>query len=167
MKIISRILEFRKQQVLPRVPCLSPRNCFVKIGFISFCIIPFRFVSVNFFSHRFRFVSVNFVSFRWISFGLVWFSFISVYFVSRFVLTSVIVQLILCRKTKWKRLLRGRITSYIYMVMFWQSGSYFRTIFFITWKTTHHELSFFTLKWYFLYFFHLIFVLSFPKKLFR
>jgi hypothetical protein len=24
--------------------CLSPRNCFVKIGFISFCIIPFRFV---------------------------------------------------------------------------------------------------------------------------
>ena len=35
--------------------CLSPRNCFVKIGFISFCIIPFRFVS-------FRFVSVYFVS---------------------------------------------------------------------------------------------------------
>ena len=38
--------------------CLSPRNCFVKIGFISFCIIPFRFDSVNF------------VSFRWISFRL-------------------------------------------------------------------------------------------------
>ena len=52
---------------------LSPRNCFVKIGFISFCIMPFRFVSVNF------------VSFRWISFRLVSFRFVSVYFVSRFV----------------------------------------------------------------------------------
>ena len=44
--------------------CLSPRNCFVKIGFISFCIIPFNlvyFVSIYY-------VSVNFVSFLWISF---------------------------------------------------------------------------------------------------
>jgi hypothetical protein len=49
-------------------------------------IIPFRFVSVNFVSHRFRFASVNFVSFWWILFRLVWFRFISVYFVSRFVL---------------------------------------------------------------------------------
>ena len=62
--------------------CLSPRNCFVKIGFISFCIIPFRFVSVNFVSiyfvsHRFRFVSVNSVSFRWISFRVVSFRYIS------------------------------------------------------------------------------------------
>ena len=48
--------------------CLSPRNCFVKIGFISFCIIPFRFVSVNFVWHRFfgkfRFVSLRYISFR-------------------------------------------------------------------------------------------------------
>jgi hypothetical protein len=31
----------------------------------------------------------------------------------------------------------------------------------------NYELSFSMLKWYFLYFFRLIFVLSFPKKLFR
>jgi hypothetical protein len=51
--------------------CLSPRNCFVKIGFISFCIIPicfvqfrfdlFRFASISFRFGKFRFVSVNFV----------------------------------------------------------------------------------------------------------
>ena len=57
---------------------LSPRNCFVKIGFISFCIIPFRFgqfhfdlfrfASISFRFGKFRFVSVNFVSFGFISF---------------------------------------------------------------------------------------------------
>jgi hypothetical protein len=50
----------------------NERNCFVKIGFISFCIISFRFVSIYFVSHRFRFVSVNFVSFR---FGIFRFAF--------------------------------------------------------------------------------------------
>jgi hypothetical protein len=60
--------------------CIFPRNCFVKIGVISFWIIPFRFVSVNFVSiyfvsFRFRFVSVNFVSFRLISFRFVSFRF--------------------------------------------------------------------------------------------
>ena len=64
-----------------------PKNWCVKIGFISFCIIPFRFVSVNcvsiyFVSHRFRFVSVNFVSFRWISFCLVSFRFVSFWCIS-------------------------------------------------------------------------------------
>jgi hypothetical protein len=54
-----------------------------QIGFISFCIIPFRFVSVNFVSiyfvwHRFRFVSVYLFRFGE-------FRFVSVYFVSRFV----------------------------------------------------------------------------------
>ena len=48
---------------------LSSRNCFVKIGFISFCIIPFRFGQFRFdlfrfASNSFRFVSVNFVPFR-------------------------------------------------------------------------------------------------------
>ena len=52
--------------------CLSPRNCFVKIGFISFCIIPFRFdlfrfASISFGFGKFHFASVNFVSFRYIS----------------------------------------------------------------------------------------------------
>ena len=65
--------------------CLSPRNCLVKIGFISICIIPFHFVSVNFVSHQFRFVS-----FRWISFGLVMFCFVSVYFVLQFTGTPLI-----------------------------------------------------------------------------
>jgi hypothetical protein len=48
------------------------QNCFVKIGFISFWIIPFRFVSIYFVSFRFRFISIYFVSFR----------FVSIYFVS-------------------------------------------------------------------------------------
>jgi hypothetical protein len=38
---------------------------------------------------------------------------------------------------------------------------------FFLYNLENNELSFSTLKWYFLYFFHLIFVLSFPKKLFR
>jgi hypothetical protein len=42
--------------------CISTSNWFVKIGFISFWIIPIRFVSIYFVSFRFRFVSVNFVS---------------------------------------------------------------------------------------------------------
>ena len=50
----------------------SPRNCFVKIGFISFCIIPFRFGEFRFDLFRFasisfRFVSVNFVPFDFVS----------------------------------------------------------------------------------------------------
>ena len=48
--------------------CISPSNCFVKIGFISFWIIPIRFVSIYFVSFRFRFVSVNFVSIYFVSF---------------------------------------------------------------------------------------------------
>ena len=38
---------------------------------------------------------------------------------------------------------------------------------FFLYNMENNELSFSTLKWYFLYFFHLIFVLSFSKKLFR
>ena len=37
---------------------------------------------------------------------------------------------------------------------------------FFLYNLENNELSFSTLKWYFLYFFHLIFVLSFPKKCF-
>jgi hypothetical protein len=59
---------------------LSPRNCFVKIGLISFCIIPFRFGQFRF--DLFRLASI---SFRFGEFRLVSFRFVSVYFVSRFV----------------------------------------------------------------------------------
>jgi hypothetical protein len=65
--------------------CLSPRNCLFKISFISFCIIPFHFVS-----HRFRFIS-----FRWISFPFIWFGFAYDWFIDCWLLnaTSVIFQL--------------------------------------------------------------------------
>ena len=62
--------------------CISPRICFVKIGVISFWIIPFRFLSVNF-------VSIYFVSFRFGKFRFVSVNFASIYFVSfRFVSIS-------------------------------------------------------------------------------
>ena len=54
------------------VVLFSTRNCFVKIGFISFCIIPFRFdlfrfASISFRFGKFRFASVNFVPFDFVS----------------------------------------------------------------------------------------------------
>jgi hypothetical protein len=41
------------------------------------------------------------------------------------ILFYVYIPAILCRMTKWKWRLRGGILLPIYMVMFWQSGSYY------------------------------------------
>ena len=74
--------------------CISPSNCFVNIGFISFWIIPIRFVSF-----RFRFVSVNFVSIYFVSFRFRFVSvnFVSIYFVSfRFDFVSHFTVLLPC-----------------------------------------------------------------------
>ena len=106
--------------------CLSLRNCFVKIGFISFCIIPFRFVSVNFVSiyfasHRFRFVSVNFVSFRWSSFRLVWFRFVSVYIVSQFTGTRLLCGVLINLSIDDCDLSVLLLSLFVILTVFWGS----------------------------------------------